>query len=112
MEPQTHAVDGAHPGDLAICHFGDHPEVVGGQHDREIGFGVELSISHRICACTVTSSAVVGSSAISSSGSSALLTRRAASGDVILTCPCATSRARGKSEAVTGRPVTLDGPAD
>ena len=60
---------GVHHGDV-VGDLGDDAEVVGDHHDR----GVELASAgagsaSRICAWTVTSSAVVGSSAISSLGS-------------------------------------------
>ena len=48
---------------------GDHAEVVGDQHDRRVQLALDRAgCTSRICACTVTSSAVVGSSAISSDG--------------------------------------------
>ena len=48
---------------------GDDAEIVGDEDDRRVVLArVSSRISSRICACTVTSSAVVGSSAISSSG--------------------------------------------
>ena len=53
----------------AVAHRGDHAHVVGDQHDRGVQLACSRSrMSSRICACTVTSSAVVGSSAISRSG--------------------------------------------
>ena len=62
-----------------VGHLSHHAEIVGDQHDGQSAFGVERSSNRRICACTVTSNAVVGSSAMSTSGSSdkaiAIITR-------------------------------------
>ena len=71
------AIDGAGFDDLApihhvhpLDHAGDDAEIVGDQHQRHAAFlATAACSSRRICACTVTSSAVVGSSAISRSGS-------------------------------------------
>ena len=52
---------------------GDDAEVVGDEHDRRAAARAgSAGCTSRICACTVTSSAVVGSSAISTSGSLAI----------------------------------------
>ena len=58
-----------HDGDL-VGRLGDDAQVVGDEDDRRAELrAAARAISSRICAWTVTSSAVVGSSAISSSGS-------------------------------------------
>ena len=58
--------------DDAVGDIGDHAEIVGDeQHARCHACGATRAISLRICACVVTSSAVVGSSAISRRGSRA-----------------------------------------
>ena len=69
------ALDGAagvhhlHP----VGDAGDHAEVVGDEHDRRARTRAGCArCTSRIWACTVTSSAVVGSSAISTSGSLAI----------------------------------------
>ncbi len=51
-----------------VGHFGDHAHIVGDEDDAVPVSRWSSRISSRICACTVTSSAVVGSSAISSLG--------------------------------------------
>src|SRR5258706_10484097 len=61
---------GIHHRDL-VADFGDDAEVVGDQNDRRPARGLQLAHQSRICACKVTSSAVVGSSAINSMGSQA-----------------------------------------
>ena len=53
----------------ALAHRGDHGEVVRDEQQRACIGGHASVISARIWACTVTSSAVVGSSQISSAGS-------------------------------------------
>ena len=56
--------------DHVVGHLGDDAQVVGDEHDRHAAARACSSRSRsRICACVVTSSAVVGSSAISSRGS-------------------------------------------
>jgi hypothetical protein len=67
---------GAGLDDLALGHhadavgdLADDAEVVGDEQHRHAVLLFSCGSSSRICACTVTSSAVVGSSAISSSGS-------------------------------------------
>jgi len=52
----------------ALGDFGDHSEIMGDQNDRRTERRLRSSISCRICAWIVTSSAVVGSSAIKSLG--------------------------------------------
>ena len=72
-------VDGALLDDLAGVHHGgavaqlrDDRQVVGDEHQREAEVVEQSeSSSSRICACTITSSAVVGSSASSTFGSQA-----------------------------------------
>ena len=61
---------GIHHRDL-VGHLGNDAEIVGDQDDRHAGLACSSRSRSRICACTVTSSAVVGSSAMSSSGSHA-----------------------------------------
>ena len=56
----------------ALAGLGDDAEVVGDQQHRHADLAAAALISSRICACTVTSSAVVGSSAISSAGPQAI----------------------------------------
>ena len=50
--------------DDAVGYLGDHSEVVGDEQHPYRGAAAAPRISLRICACVVTSSAVVGSSAI------------------------------------------------
>ena len=55
--------------DDAVAEVGDHAEVVGDEDHRHAELACSERSRSRICACTVTSSAVVGSSAMSSRGS-------------------------------------------
>ena len=65
-----HHAAGVHHRDL-VGHFGDDAKIVRDQDDRHAGLLLQVAQQVRICACTVTSSAVVGSSAISRSGAQA-----------------------------------------
>ena len=58
----------------AVAGLGDHAEVVGDQQDRQAAPVAQVVSRRSICACIVTSSAVVGSSAIRISGSQASAT--------------------------------------
>ena len=62
-----HDAAGIHDHD-PVGDLGDHAHIMGDEHDGGAEIARSLRIRSRIWACTVTSSAVVGSSAISSEG--------------------------------------------
>ena len=66
--PTLDRTAGVHHQDV-VGHLGDHAQVVRDDDDRGAELLLQAASSSRICACTVTSSAVVGSSAMISAGS-------------------------------------------